>query len=70
MVLVSSFGAMMQWPIGYISDKIDRRVLLIAVTFIASALCILIVISSYISFLAFNYTLYFLFKDKKFVYII
>ena len=53
MVVISSCGALAQWPIGYISDKIDRRVLLIAVTFIASALCILIVISSYISFIAF-----------------
>ena len=30
MVIVTSFGALFQWPVGYISDKIDRRVILIA----------------------------------------
>ena len=49
MVIISSFGALSQWPIGFLSDKIDRRVILIAVTFIASGLSIFIVISSYIS---------------------
>ena len=42
-----------QWPIGYISDKIDRRVILIGVTFIASGLSIFIVASSYISIIIF-----------------
>ena len=49
MVIISSFGALSQWPIGFLSDKVDRRVILIAVTFIASGLSIFIVISSYIS---------------------
>ncbi len=49
MIIISSFGALSQWPIGFLSDKIDRRVILIAVTFIASGLSIFIVISSYIS---------------------
>ena len=49
MVIITSFGALSQWPIGYISDKIDRRLILIGVTFAASGLCILIVVSSYIS---------------------
>ena len=49
MVIISSFGALSQWPIGFLSDKIDRRVILIAVTFIAAGLSIFIVISSYIS---------------------
>jgi len=53
MVSISSFGALAQWPIGYISDKIDRRVILIAITFIAAGLSIFIVISSYLSFILF-----------------
>ena len=53
MVIITSFGALSQWPIGFLSDKIDRRIILIAVTFIASALCIFIVGSSYISLILF-----------------
>jgi MFS family permease len=53
MIIVSSFGALFQWPIGYVSDKIDRRIVLIGVTFIASGLSLFIVISSYISIIIF-----------------
>ena len=53
MVIVTLCGALFQWPIGYISDKIDRRVILIGVTFIASGLAIFIVASSYISIIIF-----------------
>ena len=53
MVIVTSFGALFQWPIGYISDKIDRRVILISVTLIASGLSLFIVASSYISLFIF-----------------
>jgi len=53
MVIVTSFGALFQWPIGYISDKIDRRIILISVTLIASALSLFIVASSYISLIIF-----------------
>ena len=53
MIIVSSFGALFQWPIGYVSDKIDRRIILIGVTFIASGLSLFIVISSYISIIIF-----------------
>ena len=53
MVIVSTFGALFQWPIGYISDKIDRRIVLIGVTFIASGLSLFIVASSYISLIIF-----------------
>ena len=53
MIIISSFGALFQWPIGYLSDKIDRRVILIGVTFIASGLSLLILISSYISIIIF-----------------
>ena len=49
MVIITSFGALSQWPIGYLSDKMDRRIILIGVTFIAAGLCVLIVGSSYIS---------------------
>ncbi len=49
MVLLTWFGAISQWPIGYLSDKIDRRIILIGVTFIASGLCILVAVSSYLS---------------------
>ena len=49
MIIITSFGALSQWPIGYLSDKMDRRIILIGVTFAASGLCILIVGSSYIS---------------------
>ena len=49
MIIITSFGALSQWPIGYLSDKMDRRIILIGVTFIAAGLCVLIVGSSYIS---------------------
>ena len=53
MIIISSFGAILQWPIGYISDKIDRRIILISVTLIASVLSIFIVLFSYISLIIF-----------------
>jgi MFS family permease len=53
MVIVSSFGALFQWPVGYISDKVDRRIVLIGVTFIAAGLSLFIVASSYISLVIF-----------------
>ena len=53
MVIISSFGAISQWPVGYLSDKIDRRIILIGTTFIASGLCLFIVASSYISLIVF-----------------
>ena len=49
MVIITLFGALSQWPIGYLSDKMDRRIILIGVTFASAALCVLIVGSSYIS---------------------
>jgi len=53
MLIVSSFGALFQWPVGYISDKVDRRIVLVGVTFIASGLSLFIVASSYISLVIF-----------------
>ena len=49
MIIITSFGALSQWPVGYLSDRMDRRLILIGVTFVASGLCVLIVGSSYIS---------------------
>tara|TARA_B110000438_G_C15782520_1_gene636906 strand:- start:387 stop:1622 length:1236 start_codon:yes stop_codon:yes gene_type:complete len=57
MVIVSSFGALFQLPIGYISDKVDRRIVLIGVTLIASGLSLFIVASSYISIIIFFFLL-------------
>tara|TARA_B100001123_G_scaffold392091_1_gene470948 strand:- start:1917 stop:3152 length:1236 start_codon:yes stop_codon:yes gene_type:complete len=53
MVTITIFGALFQWPIGFISDKIDRRIILIAITLVASGLSIIIVISSYLSLFLF-----------------
>ena len=53
MVIVSIFGAIFQWPIGFLSDRIDRRIILISVTLIASCLSIFIIISSYLSLVVF-----------------
>ena len=49
MIIITSFGALSQWPIGYLSDKMDRRIILTGVTFAAGGLCVLILASSYIS---------------------
>ena len=39
-VIVTISGSLFQWPIGFISDKIDRRVVLIILTLIASGICL------------------------------
>ena len=53
MVIVSTFGAIFQWPVGFLSDRIDRRIILISVTLIASVLSIFILIFSYLSLIVF-----------------
>jgi len=53
MFIITIFGAIFQWPIGMISDKFDRRIVLIATTLIASGLCVFLVLSSYISMILF-----------------
>ena len=53
MVILTSCGAISQWPIGFISDKIDRRIVLVSVTLVASILSLVIVISSYLSLIIF-----------------
>ena len=53
MVIITAFGALSQWPIGWLSDKIDRRIILIGVTLLASILSIIIIVSSYLSLFIF-----------------
>ena len=48
-VIITIFGALFQWPIGVISDKIDRRLVLILVTLLAAGISILIIIFSLLS---------------------
>ena len=44
--LITVFGGIFQWPIGYYSDKTDRRIIIITCTFIASLFCFLSIFSS------------------------
>jgi MFS family permease len=44
--LISISGALFQWPIGYFSDRHDRRIIIIACTFASLIFCIISVISS------------------------
>ena len=44
--LVTIAGAIFQFPIGYFSDRSDRRIVLIACTFIAAIFCVLSIIAS------------------------
>jgi len=39
--LITMSGAIFQWPIGYLSDRQDRRLIIIASSFIASIFCVL-----------------------------
>ena len=53
MLIIIFFGAIFQWPIGSMSDRFDRRTMLIGVTLIASVLSIFIVATSYLSLMLF-----------------
>ena len=53
MLIIIIFGAIFQWPIGTMSDRFDRRTMLIGVTLIASVLSIFIVATSYLSLILF-----------------
>ena len=53
MLIITIFGAVLQWPIGFLSDRIDRRIILVVTTLLASGACILIVILSYLSLIIF-----------------
>ena len=47
MTIITSAGALSQWPIGYISDRIDRRVILVGVSFIASGLSLFFIFANF-----------------------
>lgn len=53
MLIITIFGALFQWPVGTLSDRFDRRIMLIGVTLIASALSVFIVVTSYLSLILF-----------------
>jgi len=44
--LVTVSGGIFQWPIGYFSDKNDRRIVIIICTFFAAVFCILAIFAS------------------------
>jgi len=44
--LITIAGALFQFPIGYYSDKQDRRIVIIACTFISTLFCIFAILSS------------------------
>ena len=44
--LIAVAGAIFQWPIGYYSDKTDRRIIIIICTFISAFFCILLITAS------------------------
>ena len=44
--LISTAGALFQWPIGYFSDRHDRRIIIICCTFISTIFCIFTIMSS------------------------
>ena len=43
--LITISGAVFQWPIGYLSDTKDRRIILISITFISTLFCCLSIMS-------------------------
>jgi MFS family permease len=44
--LISTAGALFQWPIGYYSDRHDRRIIIIGCSFFSMLFCIFAIISS------------------------
>ena len=44
--LITVSGAIFQWPIGYFSDRTDRRVFIIACSFTGAIFCALLIIAS------------------------
>ena len=44
--LITIAGALFQFPIGYFSDRSDRRIIIIACTFIAAIFCVFSIIAS------------------------
>ena len=43
---ISIAGALFQWPIGYFSDRSDRRIIIIACSFLAALFCFLVTSAS------------------------
>jgi MFS family permease len=43
--LITISGAVFQWPIGYLSDTKDRRIILISITFISTLFCCLSIVA-------------------------
>ena len=46
MFIITVSGGIFQWPIGYYSDKTDRRIIIIFCTFFASLFCVLSILAS------------------------
>ena len=44
--LIAVSGGIFQWPIGYYSDKTDRRIIIIFCTFISALFCVLLITAS------------------------
>ena len=44
--LITVSGAIFQWPIGYFSDRTDRRIIIIGCTFAGAIFCSLLIITS------------------------
>ena len=44
--LITISGGIFQWPIGYYSDKSDRRIIIIFCTFFAALFCFLSILAS------------------------
>ena len=55
MIMMTSVGALSQWPIGFFSDKFDRRIILIGVTIAAAFLSLLLIAFSYLSLILINF---------------
>ncbi len=44
--LITIAGALSQWPIGYLSDRFDRRIIIVLCTIVGAVFCVLLVIVS------------------------
>ena len=44
--VITVFGGIFQWPVGYYSDKSDRRIIIILCTFFSAFFCILAIFAS------------------------
>jgi len=44
--IIAIFGGIFQWPIGYYSDRSDRRVIIIFCTFFSAIFCLLAIVAS------------------------